>query len=177
MTDSYHVENVPLDLVDGPMADHLRAALWLWQGRRGRDECPAACDLRPNDLEVSGAAGHFHIFDVAADDPLGYYLRHWSRIGNLAANWEVLGVPLGAWPFPVQAVSHAESLMACAEARRPILSRVDRVLAGLPQSYTRLLCPLHDGRKHVSRIASVVALDDCRIAPRLVDQSAAVQQQ
>ena len=170
-TDSYNVKVFPLYRVGGKLPDHLIAALWLWQSRRSLADCPTIDQLGPDDLEGCGAAERFHIFDVSADDPLGYYMRRWSPIGNLAPTWDALGVPLRGWPYPVQANSHADSLVACAEGRKPVLARVDRVLAGRPQSYVRLLCPLYDSRQRVTRIASIVEVNEYRITSRLIDQS------
>lgn len=168
------VERIPLEQSRNRLCSYQEGALWLWQSRRGNNPLPRPDVFTVNDLARCGAKESAHIFDVSSVDPEQYRLIHRSAVGNVARRVDVLELPLRQWPFACTIKSHTENLLECIAERRPHLSLVVRVYDGLPQTYLRLLCPSGENGHDVTKIFSVVALQQHAILPRLVRHIGAV---
>lgn len=152
----------------GPLPEHFMAALFRWQSALD-DRGIARADHFARDLSaLTGARDKWHLFNVEASDPGGFYLEHRARIGAYYNEHRVEHLPLALWPFPAQIRAHSLSLQTVrAEALAPQLSLISRVFGESPQAYLRLLCPLSEDGRHVTHVASFVELQGPRILESL----------
>lgn len=158
------------------LPSHMVSALWAWSDRRKGQVLPSLDNFDLQTLKNCGADDRAHVFDTRSSDPMGYFMTHRSKVGNVADRIDAVGLPLKAWLFKAQTISHAAYFYEVVATRMASVQRVVRVYDGLPQTYLRVLCPLSENGHDVTEIVSVVALQKHAVPPRLVHHSTSVDQ-
>jgi len=119
-------------------------------------------------IQIAGIDHVTHVYDVSADDPGNYFLRHQCDVSPLSADISLRNLPLREFTQAGTGQCHIEGLIATKSRMRPVFQDVAFIINNVYCRYKRLLCPVSNEAGEISEIFSTVNLEDSRVVPRLV---------
>jgi hypothetical protein len=125
----------------------LRSLFDYWQSRRAGETVPA-CAFDPSDAFTPEEFQWVSWVDVRSDDPMDFVFQ--AHPGFLFGNWS--GKAVREYPNEIHAKSLALEYLTCKMVRQPSYYELTQRVGEVCRTYLRLLLPVEDRNRTVSRL-------------------------
>jgi len=147
----------------GGMPTALRSLFDYWQSRRVGEAVPASA-FDPADAFTPAEFQWVSWIDVRAADPMDFVFQ--AHPGYLFGDWS--GKAVRDYPNEVHAKSLAFEYLTCKMVRQPSYHELTQRVGNVSRTYMRLLLPVQDRNRGVSRLYYATRYERIEIDGKIV---------